>query len=326
MIWVVLLIIALVAYFIFQGLHARHISRCHTDNRTAEHVPDSAGVTRSQAEFHQQSAATVAQSQRQRLRGSHESPSLLYADRQNTARSQTANHNQYSSQNQQTQHGATRRQSAAQTGQTQCTVDDVLDMELETDRTADHTLEFTAEHEPMGDVGTPTNNHKYADTNTEQQSTSTGVAAAGVAAAAGAAATGAAAASMRSSTAESNFAESDFEDQSTATHASAERAAENPPAQGSGTSENIDLELGESDNTYNDAEDIEGNNHDELLDFGDLTSDISDMLKELNLRETDSPRLEINKDEFKQLKTGEPGDVKPAKIENVADKLRNMLQ
>ncbi len=85
----------------------------------------------------------------------------------------------------------------------------------------------------------------------------------------------------------------------------------------------IDLELG--DTTHTDADDL-ADDHDELLDFGDLTADISEMLKELNLRETDSPRLEIEPDEFAQLKTGEPGEVKPEKIENVAGKLRNMLQ
>lgn len=79
----------------------------------------------------------------------------------------------------------------------------------------------------------------------------------------------------------------------------------------------VDLELGDAT--------LDDDDNDDLLDFGDLTADISEMLKELNLRESDSPRLEINESEFQQLKTGDPGDVKHEKIENVAGKLRNML-
>ncbi len=65
---------------------------------------------------------------------------------------------------------------------------------------------------------------------------------------------------------------------------------------------------------------------DEVADVGDITMDISEMLKELNLRETDSPRLDIDTDEYSQLKTGRPGDVQPEKIVDVAGKLRKMLR
>ncbi len=64
---------------------------------------------------------------------------------------------------------------------------------------------------------------------------------------------------------------------------------------------------------------------DEVADIGDITMDISEMLKELNLRETDSPRLDIDTDEYSQLKSGQPGDVQPEKIVNVAGKLKKML-
>jgi len=64
---------------------------------------------------------------------------------------------------------------------------------------------------------------------------------------------------------------------------------------------------------------------DEVADIGDITMDISEMLKELNLRETDSPRLDIDTNEYSQLKSGQPGDVQPEKIVNVAGKLKKML-
>lgn len=63
----------------------------------------------------------------------------------------------------------------------------------------------------------------------------------------------------------------------------------------------------------------------ELGDLGDMTSDISEMLKILNMRETDSPRLDINEEEYRQLKTGKPGDVAPEKIGTVSDRLKTML-
>lgn len=69
----------------------------------------------------------------------------------------------------------------------------------------------------------------------------------------------------------------------------------------------------------------EDDNGDEVSDIGDITMDVSEMLKELNLRETDSPRLDIDTNEYSQLKTGQPGDVEPEKIVVVADKLRKML-
>jgi len=307
MIWVVLLIIALVAYFIFQGLRARHISRCHTDNRTAEHVPESIIAYDAHTEFHEQSAATAEHVQNERVPSAQSTPSLLYADRNSAARNQVRNNNQISNQHhQQNNEVATQNTSQPTTGNTQCTVDDVIDMDLERTPDTDYSLDSTAEHVPMGDVGTPADNRGY-DSN------------AGIVAGGAAVAAGIAAAAPRHT--DVGYEDVGYEDE----YSTPQSEIESSSSTNAGTTENIDLELGESDNTFND-EDIEGDNHDELLDFGDLTADISDMLKELNLRETDSPRLEINKAEYEQLKTGEPGEVKPAKIENVADKLRNMLQ
>jgi len=340
MIWVVSLIIALLAYFLFQGLHARHVSRCHTDNRTAEHIPDYIATPKTHTEFHQQSAAAAARVQSERMGETqigepHYPPSLLYADRSNAAHRQGGNHNQYSDtvQNQQpaydgTVSDTTMEKSSALSGGTQCTPDDVIDMELASDHTTDHTLEFTAEHEPMGDVGVPDNNSAYATNNESRANTGAGLAAAGAAAAGIAAA-----ASVQGDDTNEKFRH-EYDNEYTSQENTLDREStldrdgtlERPSSHSAGTSENIDVELGESDNTFSDTEYVAGRNHDELLDFGDLTSDISDMLKELNLRESDSPRLDINKAEFEQLKTGEPGEVKPAKIENVADKLRNMLQ
>jgi len=309
MIWVVLLVIALVAYFIVKGLHVRHVSRCQTDTRTAEHVPDTIRAYDAHNEFHKQSAATAAQVHSEREPSTQPStqstPSLLYGDRNRTARNPVGNNNQYFSEQYRRQsRAAETHNTSTHSGNTQCTVDDVIDMELATNPSMDCSLDSTAEHQPMGDVGVPASNREYAAGNAPEDSNS-GVVAGGAAVAAAA---GIAAATRH--------ADADYEDEFTTQNSE----IENPHAK------KIDLELGESDNTFNDDDDIEGDNHDELLDFGDLTSDISDMLKELNLRETDSPRLDINKDEYAQLKTGEPGEVKPAKIENVADKLRNMLQ
>jgi len=338
MIWVVSLIIALVAYFLFQGLHARHISRCHTDNRTAEHVSDAMGMSKAHTEFHEKSKATAAQTQRQRGPAQN-APSLLYADRPNAARSQLRNDNLYASQNQPGRTPEAANQSSSTNNrELDFSANDNIDLELDSNATVDNTLEtmdFTAEHTPMSesDVGIPANNSEYAVANTAQNtaqnnSTNSAIAAAGAGVAAATAGVAAAASGhlatdhVTNEVSENVASETALNENEDAAHA----VAENTSTGGSGTTENIDLELGDSDNTYNDAEDMDGNNHDELLDFGDLTSDISDMLKELNLRESDSPRLEINEAEFEQLKTGEPGEVKPAKIENVADKLRNMLQ
>jgi len=340
MIWVVLLIIALVTYFIVKGLHARHISRCQTDIRTAEYVPDSIAHPKDQIEFHKRSAAAVTQVQNQRVHNPQDSPSLLYADRSNTARRETGNNDYYSDSTRQQQSGydarmsdATLQKTSAQSGGTQITTDDRIDMDLDPDRTADRTLDFTAEHEPMGDVGVPANNNDYATDNTPQNNTGAGLLATG-AAAATAAGFAATAAHDRADATDEKFRDEYDQDEygspndNTAPreYTSQESTIPHPSEQYAGADENIDVELGATQNPSTYTEEIEGSSHDELLDFGDLTSDISDMLKELNLRESDSPRLEINKAEFQQLKTGEPGEVKPEKIENVADKLRNMLQ
>ncbi len=334
MIWVVSLIIALVAYFLFQGLHARHISRCHTDTRTAEHVPDSITAPKAQAEFHKQSAVTAAQVHRQRVRDPQHAPSLLYGDRNNTTRRQVSNHNQYTAQTQQQYSDdpvadATQRKTSASSTGTQCTSDDFIDMDLD-NHTADHTLEFTAEHEPLRDVGVPADHNEHdAGTNTPQQDASAGYAAVGTAAAAAAAAGIAGATSEYADATDEKYKHEYASDEySDDDYPPPQNTMEHPSThiQNTDPAENIDVELGENDGARDQTDYVESNSHDELLDFGDLTSDISDMLKELNLRETDSPRLDINQDEFKQLKTGEPGEVKPAKIENVADKLRNMLQ
>lgn len=320
MTWVVLLIIALVAYFLFQGLHARHISRCQSDIRTAEYMPDNIIGTKEQADFHERTAASMARNQQQRGPAPHQAPSLLYADRPSSLREQVRNGIQHAEHNQQTNSTTATRQTTTVSGGTQCTTEDNIDMNLVGNATADNTvdtMEFTAENAPIrnSEVGTPDSRAEHATANSSRNDSNTGIAAAGAAVATAAGIT--AAASAHGGVNDANFESST---------SSSQGASEHQTTYGAGTTENIDLELGESDNTYNDAEDIEGHNHDELLDFGDLTSDISDMLKELNLRESDSPRLEINEAEFEQLKTGEPGEVKPAKIENVADKLRNMLQ
>lgn len=80
-----------------------------------------------------------------------------------------------------------------------------------------------------------------------------------------------------------------------------------------------------SDYEFSNANNDGNDEADEDIDIGDMTIDVSEMLKELNLRESDSPRLDIDETQYKQLKTGEPGEVSPDTIEDVADKLRNML-
>ena len=322
MIWVVTLTITLVAYFIYQGLHARHVSRCQTDKRTAEHVPNSIKTPNARIEFHNQSAVTAEQVQRPRIRKPQNTPSLLYADRSKADRHHTGNRNHYSTRNQQmhfetAMSDATLRKSTAHASSTRCTSDDIIDVDLAPNQTADHTLEFTAEHEPLADVGTPVENNQYAAADVHQNINNAGFVAAGIAAA-----------SNHTDATDEKFIDEYDQDEynSPNEYVAQESTLERPSSQSKGTTENIDLELDGTENANSNYSAESGNDHDELLDFGDLTSDISDMLKELNLRETDSPRLEINKTEFEQLKTGEPGDVKPAKIENVADKLRNMLQ
>jgi len=412
MIWVILLILAIIAaYFIFQGLYARHIARCQSDSRTTEHVPDSVAQNNAQNQADRAAHNGRGDAENnladQQKSAPHDSPSLLYADQKNELEGATAS-------------------------------DDATDP-----------MDFTAETATLSsdEVGVPANSSDYEGTSVTETVSSTtpnnttlphtssaansnshdvpaydtpstnqhtghephrgnnggvsagqaaGVVAAGVAGIAGAAAIGsrdsesttenssestqrtAASATSTTSAISASSATSTASIASTsASHYAARHQPVSDAEQSGYTSSNalhndsspsdaatnhsspghsshnsaigavaggavaagavagyanagnhgdngIDLELGDT-TTHNDGGDLEGD-HDELLDFGDLTADISEMLKELNLRETDSPRLEIDEKEYQQLKTGEPGEVKPEKIENVAGKLRDMLQ
>lgn len=345
MIWVALLVVALVMYFLFLGLRALHISRCHSDTRTTDYVPELIPDAKAQSDFHKRTAATLTKRQGKPNPATSNAPSLLYADRSARSHDENAYANDVQnpvSNHKQTYHQNPGRSVKAPTYETRTGVQhnasNDLDLDLETNETAEHTLEtmeYTAENAAINEAAanTATNNDQHSAPSAATSSVNTGAAAAGLAAAAGIAAS--ATTTARAGTRDPNATNSYHSSATDSSHTGSNRqqknvahhnAAEASVAQSSITKDDIDLELGDSDSTYNDAEDIHGNNHDQLLDFGDLTADISDMLKELNLRESDSPRLEINKNEFEQLKTGEPGEVQPAKIENVADKLRNMLR
>jgi len=327
MLGIIILVLAIVAaYFIYKGLCARHVARCQHDSRTSEHVPDNLLEKNGQdgaynAVFNE--SANTGQSLPS-VPVPHDSPSLLYADRKDSV---DVNSNQ------------------AQYSDVRMTRAENLPIN-ESLGNAD-TLDLTAETATLSseEVGVPANNSDYIQPKHDEHTQSAfetdafksdgNVAAnaqvheqqsaiqatgdnnnhnnniASTTIAAGAMAAGVAGAAVTSNlVGESNA--SPHIHGNLSNHES-----------GHSVNEGIDLELG--DNTGNAAQDLD-DDHDELLDFGDLTADISEMLKELNLRESDSPRLEINEAEYQQLKTGEPGEVKPEKIENVAGKLRNMLQ
>lgn len=370
-----LLILAIVAaYFIYKSFSSSHLTRCQYDQRTSEHVPESVknfdrGSVDYQAEF------AHLNDQHPNLPNStnpvpHENPSLLYADRKETAQQQAdLNNGQYAA-------GATTSTDSVSTSAGVASSESMTRAEnLPVDESlATHdTMDFTAETATLTseDVGNPANssdytptsihddNHsavqtdayisegttaanaqqhsqnaqdgqqqtqhrqQYSQDNHQQQqpdNNNTGTSAGTAAASVGAVAAGiaGAAGAMKYSS------QTNATSQTPSTHDHVQQSTESQGSTGAHpASDGIDLELG--DNTYNDGQALQ-EEHDELLDFGDLTADISEMLKELNLRESDSPRLEINEQEYQQLKTGEPGEVKPEKIENVAGKLRNMLQ
>lgn len=360
MIWVVLLILAiLAAYFIYQGLRARHIARCQHDQRTLENVPESVASNHAQSDHNQQqglnrdSNESSAKQAIQPVPAPQDGPSLLYAERKSKEAEATANATMDNSP------GVD--QPSADVSDTHADVHAGTSTQQQTDRT--DPMDFTAETATLSsdEVGDPANSSDYQRSTTQQNVESIRQTDASV--------------SQRSVAANSQIPESELKS-ATQTHASqapsesghdanvgssnvsasavaagaagiasvaAAAGAIRSSAQASHNSsvghsignEGIDLELGDSTNTdeqvHNFNQEVEQeaqqeDEHDELLDFGDLTADISEMLKELNLRESDSPRLEINEEEYQQLKTGEPGEVKPEKIENVAGKLRNMLQ
>ncbi len=422
--WVVLLILAIIAFFGYKGLHSRHVSRCRYDERTQEHVPESISEQADHKAFHDRNAALTGNMTAnmsattsthnngmpgERAKPQRGGPSLLYAEQRaedNSEKNTEINSGQNAGQNPEQINALDANQvadhqqhtvgsiSSTDTGVDQSTSMSNADTNNHNESSdqrstvsasnqwqqeSSDSMDFTAETATLSsdEVGLPANSSDYdqiddqidsevtditldkhtdsmneaIDTNetpkniadstqssTYSNNSNTGVAAAGVAAAA--AGVGIAASAQQStqhsaspspqsitqatahvqSSADQHAAQiSEFDQQTSA----ASQAAQPTTA----SAEDIDLELG--DTTLNDPDDLtsdESDENDELLDFGDLTADISEMLKELNLREADSPRLEINQDEFAQLKTGEPGEVKPEKIENVAGKLRNMLQ
>jgi len=340
MIWIVLLILAIfAAYFIYQGIRARQIQRSQHDSRTSAHVPEA--LAESDARHNQNKAALHSNNgaksdvAAQPVPAPHDSPSLLYADRNQTATGDNSTQN-----NQQPSHMASGNTIAS----------DAMDLTAET-----ATLN-------SDEVGVPANSSEYerkkpVDTVVSDTQHHTSASQGTVAANAADVHTAENTSTAELSATQPTSAEAG-QSQHTATHAEAtahheERgsaaitigaaaatvagaagvaamASELPQANNTDLSigdhandDGIDLELGDS--THNEGNELEDDG-DELLDFGDLTADISEMLKELNLRESDSPRLDINEKEYQQLKTGEPGEVKPEKIENVAGKLRNMLQ
>jgi len=396
MIWVVLLILAIVAFFGYKGLHRRHVARCRHDERTHEHVPESISEQTEHKAFHEKNAAISAQNNgvpADRVAQQRGGPSLLYAERteQQTAaehRDETnpgnsASDERHADSSHKTATGSASgnasgnaSERADNADQTNATATNKTANE-QWQKAASDSMDFTAETATLSsdEVGIPANSSDYhqiessqtedqiaevtldnqADTvyefvETEQTikssagsvqtaacadagnaevsntgvgntgNSNTGIAAAGVTAAA--AGIGIASAQKQNTTEQNPTLHHGTAQQETAATASTDATQQASPTTAA-FAEGIDLELGDS--THNDPDDVIDNN-DELLDFGDLTADISEMLKELNLREADSPRLEINKDEFAQLKTGEPGEVKQEKIENVAGKLRNMLQ
>jgi len=374
MIWFVLLILAIIAaYFIYQGLRARHIQRCQHDNRTSEHVPESVSEPDADAQRNGDTAAFHNQHSSTPVPPPHDSPSLLYAERNNDA-DPAAGHNE-----------TVREGTSEQLATADSSSADTMDLTAETATLSSEEVGMPAnssEYERTVQADTvvsPTqtdasvisretdaanasdvhsndyrstqttgvdNNEATAGVNAEEYQSgrnsghsnntdsNAGTVAAAIAGVAGVAGVAAVASEPQQQGNEQQKHEHQNSDHQGNQHLGSEYQnseyqsnQQDSGAQYSATNghsnEEIDLELGDS--TQNDGDDLADDN-DELLDFGDLTADISEMLKELNLRESDSPRLEINEKEYQQLKTGDPGEVKPEKIENVADKLRDMLQ
>ncbi len=361
MIWVVLLILAiLAAYFIYQGLRARHVARCQYDQRTLENVPDSATGSHAQSEHSQQqglnraSTETSAKAAIEPVPAPQDGPSLLYAER-NASKEAEATAN------------ATLDNSPAVNRTSADVIDTHADAHAGTHAgtgTTEQTgrtdpMDFTAETATLSsdEVGHPANSSDYQHSTAQQNVESIRQTDASLAHGSVAANTQISESESKSATQthsaqvpsssghDANAGSSTVSASALAAGAagiagvaaavgvahSSAQASNSGSAGHSISNEGIDLELGDSTNTdeqvHNFEHEVEQEDeHDELLDFGDMTADISEMLKELNLRESDSPRLEINEKEYQQLKTGEPGEVKPEKIENVAGKLRNMLQ
>ena len=348
--WIIALILLLiVAYLLYVGMRARHVARCKHDERTTEHVPDvDSSANGPNADSTNHGDLSPNRSELEKVPAPHDAPSLLYADKPDQDGDAPASGNAEPLNNNNERATAAHTQVAADTQGPAATLDnthaavatqkhaaqnkksmDKVTQSLDVDSPApsdfprdpagyplhvnndqqNPSAASNAANNPTNDtanagVGSSAVGHA-SETGTNKsndgsQSGSAALAAGGVATAAGIAA----AATWR---------------QSSATPGEAADSDNSSHAMNGTMASDIDLELGDS-TVENDTD------HDELLDFGDLTADISEMLKELNLRESDSPRLEINESEYKQLKTGDPGEVKPEKIENVAGKLRNMLQ
>ena len=327
MLWIVLIILAIAAaYFLYNNNQTGRATRDQTNYLGSQQASNAAEKSHgqndaAQTDTHDTSAAPTDLAEQPKA-APHDGPSLLYADRNSVSETELASDAKTSSDE---------RMARAEN----LPIDEAI--------SAADTMDFTAETATLSseEVGTPANSSDYEQPNRNDKpfaatqtdpSISQGTNAAnaqthaqhtaaehshrpaddshGISGGQAAVAISAVAAGMAGATTARATSKSTSSDTHLSTMA-------HP------TSEGIDLELG--DNTHNDGQELEDAN-DELLDFGDLTADISEMLKELNLRESDSPRLEINEEEYQQLKTGDPGEVKPAKIENVAGKLRNMLQ
>lgn len=63
----------------------------------------------------------------------------------------------------------------------------------------------------------------------------------------------------------------------------------------------------------------------EAFASGDPLTDIPELMKVLNLRASDAPRLGISKDDFEQLKSGNAGALSTDVIDDVLKKLTGML-
>jgi len=361
--WLILVVLAVVGYVIFKGFQTRHLSRCQNDSRTAENIPDAIASDNSHAEFHE-NAAQELQNRNESLPAPHDSPSLLYAERtseaaatdqgvsnQHAIEQSSVDHNSNQSNVVGNNNASVTQATNAQTDSNDFSAETATLREDEVGTPA-NSSDYAQEERTQSDnaqisqvqpqtqssaapnhnaSGTGYNQATISNTAASSSLDKAGIAAAGAAGVAGAVALAAGSRQDASAETHQGATQSSINHQAVSSQEDVRSAAVNSSTQNTastqiGTANNdIDLELGDS--TYNDDDQLsDHDDHDELLDFGDLTADISEMLKELNLRETDSPRLEIDSEEFAQLKTGEPGEVKPEKIENVAGKLRNMLQ
>lgn len=314
MIWFILIVLALIVFFVFRaGARYRTRRKQEAQSRLAQ---------RGHAARANQTNGMSGDGNGQSMPAPHDSPSLLYADRKATT---TGIGNTAIS-------GDSKSETAI--SRVDADVGKASNQSTHTPEPQNQTSENAAE---LNATGTDSE-HASIDAN-QKNNGNAGIAAAGAVGVAGALSAAAYAGGDNKANSEAGAAayanttalnNNNGSNTSPASHASEIGVESQASINGHGESnfstnnQDIDLELGDS--THNEIHQLDEDDHDELLDFGDLTADISEMLKELNLRETDSPRLELNDEEFAQLKTGEPGDVKPEKIENVAGKLRNMLQ